>query len=207
MQPMPRFPSTSKRPRSTQRLSIEYDGWWIKRGAHMLSRTSAASPVLRAAEVVPKAKGDPRQQHPATTRAAVLHALVALFIRLMGHLCSPSVGVAKPFLRQARKLSRRRPALHRPVCVRPRLQRRCRAMISVESIRLRAGTLAAHIDREYGNPAGGEVGRLPRLTDIGPRFNPNVVVAKPGRGWKMEREKKTSCQEVSFMVRSKEIIK
>ncbi len=52
MQPMPSSPSTSSRegsPSSTQRLSIEYDGWWISSGTP-ISRRSAAASRVRSAE-------------------------------------------------------------------------------------------------------------------------------------------------------------
>jgi hypothetical protein len=48
MQPIPSSPSTSSSdgsPSSTQRLSIEYDGWWISSGVPRSRRIAAASRV------------------------------------------------------------------------------------------------------------------------------------------------------------------
>ena len=52
MQPMPSSPEHVEQdgsPSSTQRLSIEYDGWWISSGTPM-SRRSAAASRVRSAE-------------------------------------------------------------------------------------------------------------------------------------------------------------
>ena len=57
MHPMPSSPSTSRSEglfpsegtSSTQRLSIEYDGWWMSSGTPM-SRSSAAASRVRSAE-------------------------------------------------------------------------------------------------------------------------------------------------------------
>ena len=49
MQPIPSSPSVSSRPSaSIQRLSIEYDGWWISIGMPRPRRISDASRVLCA---------------------------------------------------------------------------------------------------------------------------------------------------------------
>ncbi len=42
MQPMPSSPRTSSSPRSIQRLSIEYDGWWMSSGVPSSRRMPAA---------------------------------------------------------------------------------------------------------------------------------------------------------------------
>ena len=49
MQPMPSSPSTSSRSGSIQRLSSEYDGWWISSGVPS-SRMIAAASRVRSAE-------------------------------------------------------------------------------------------------------------------------------------------------------------
>ena len=46
MQPMPCSSSSSSRPRSIQRLSIEYDGWWISSGVPSSRAIVAASFVF-----------------------------------------------------------------------------------------------------------------------------------------------------------------
>ena len=45
MHPTPVSPRTSSRSSSTQRLSIEYDGWWMSRGVPISRRISTASRV------------------------------------------------------------------------------------------------------------------------------------------------------------------
>jgi hypothetical protein len=48
MQPIPSAASVSSRPPSTQRLSSEYDGWWISSGVPSSRRIAAASAVRSA---------------------------------------------------------------------------------------------------------------------------------------------------------------
>ncbi len=48
MQPMPCSSSSSSRPFSIQRLSMEYDGWWISSGVPSSRAIGAASLVLAA---------------------------------------------------------------------------------------------------------------------------------------------------------------
>ncbi len=45
MQPTPSSSSTSSSPRSIQRFSIEYDGWWISSGVPISRRIRTASLV------------------------------------------------------------------------------------------------------------------------------------------------------------------
>ncbi len=45
MQPTPASPRTSSSPGSIQRLSSEYDGWWIRSGVPRSSRIAAAATV------------------------------------------------------------------------------------------------------------------------------------------------------------------
>jgi hypothetical protein len=45
MQPTPSSPSVSRSSGSIQRLSIEYDGWWISSGVPRSRRMAAASAV------------------------------------------------------------------------------------------------------------------------------------------------------------------
>ena len=45
MQPVPVSPRTSSRSSSIQRLSIEYDGWWMSSGVPISRRMSTASRV------------------------------------------------------------------------------------------------------------------------------------------------------------------
>ena len=46
MHPIPCCSSSSSSPRSIQRLSIEYDGWWISSGVPRSRAMVAASDVL-----------------------------------------------------------------------------------------------------------------------------------------------------------------
>ena len=46
MQPTPSSPSVSSSPSSIQRLSSEYDGWWISSGVPRSPRIAAASRVF-----------------------------------------------------------------------------------------------------------------------------------------------------------------
>ena len=48
MQPMPSWPSTSSRPLSIQRFSIEYEGWWMRIGVPIRRMIPAASAVRSA---------------------------------------------------------------------------------------------------------------------------------------------------------------
>src|SRR5262249_46614259 len=48
MQPTPSSASTSSSPSSIQRLSIEYDGWWMRSGVPRSRRIAAASVVFAA---------------------------------------------------------------------------------------------------------------------------------------------------------------
>jgi hypothetical protein len=48
MQPTPSSPSASRRSGSIQRLSIEYEGWWMRRGVPRSRRIAAASRVFSA---------------------------------------------------------------------------------------------------------------------------------------------------------------
>ena len=48
MQPTPSSPSASSRSGSIQRLSSEYDGWWIRSGVPSSFRIAAASRVFSA---------------------------------------------------------------------------------------------------------------------------------------------------------------
>ena len=71
MQPIPCCSSSSRRSTSSQRFSIEYDGWWISSGVPSSRAMVAASSVF-AAEYDEMPAYSARPDRTAVSRAAIV---------------------------------------------------------------------------------------------------------------------------------------